>query len=467
MKILRQFLLMLVSACSLLYLASGLAGCKKFVAIEPPKTQIAATTVFADDASATAAIRGIYSQMISDNNFCSGSLSGLTLLCGYSADEFVYYGNTADKIQLYSNSLISTNGTIKNAFWQAAYQYINNANSLIEGLQQSTQLTATAKKQLMGEAIFIRVFCHFYLVNLFGDIPYITSTDYRVNKSAARMSSAVIYQNLVAELKNAQGMLSGDYSFSNGERDQPNQWAATALLARVYLYEKDWANAAAQASSVIAAQPFSLLTDLNSVFLKNSLETIWQLKPVQPGLNTNEGNYFILTTAPAEVSLSPDLLNAFEAGDKRKSAWTGSYTAGATTYFYPNKYKIKSSNLLTEYSMVLRLAEQYLILAEAQAQQNNLVDALANINTLRRRAGLSDLPATISQQDLLLAIEKERRVEFFAEWGQRWLDLKRTQRADNVLGLIKGTNWQTTDALFPIPESERTSDPNLSQNPGY
>jgi len=138
---------MLVSACSLLYLASGLAGCKKFVAIEPPKTQIAATTVFADDASATAAIRGIYSQMISDNNFCSGSLSGLTLLCGYSADEFVYYGNTADKIQLYSNSLISTNGTIKNAFWQAAYQYINNANSLIEGLQQSTQLTATAKNK--------------------------------------------------------------------------------------------------------------------------------------------------------------------------------------------------------------------------------------------------------------------------------------------------------------------------------
>ena len=117
--------------------------------------------------------------------------------------------------------------------------------------------------------------------------------------------------------------------------------------------------------------------------------------------------------------------------------------------------------------MVLRLAEQYLILAEAQAQQNNLVDALANINTLRRRAGLSDLPATISQQDLPLAIEKERRVEFFAEWGQRWLDLKRTQRADNVLGLIKGTNWQTTDALFPIPESERTSDSNLSQNPGY
>jgi hypothetical protein len=442
-------------------------SCRKFLTIAPPKNQITATTVFSNDASAIAAVRGIYSLMMSDNNFCSGGLNSATLLCGYSADDFIYYGNAPDRIQFYSVSLTSTNATLKTAFWQASYQYINNANTIIESLQNNTQVTTATSNELTGEAKFIRAFCHFYLVNLFGDIPYITSTDYSVNALAFRNPVSDVYQKIETDLTDAMNLLGSDYSFSNGERDQPNRWAAAALLARVYLFNKQWSNAATEAAAVIASNQFALLLDPNSVFLKNSTEAIWQLKPVIPSINTNEGNYFILTTAPAEVSLSNQLVNSFDSGDLRKADWINNITVGSTTYFYPFKYKVKSATPLSEYSMVLRLAEQYLILAEAETQQNDLTDAIMNINLIRKRAGLAPLANSLSQTNLLAAIDKERRFEFFAEWGHRWLDLKRRQETDAILAPVKGNIWQSTDALYPIPQSEIINDNNLNQNPGY
>ena len=120
----------------------------------------------------------------------------------------------------------------------------------------------------------------------------------------------------------------------------------------------------------------------------------------------------------------------------------------------------------SEYYMVLRLTEQYLIHAEASAEQNKLADAIADINLIRRRAGLPDLPDSLDQAQTLSAIMQERRIELFAEWGHRWLDLKRTGQADAVLGPIK-TTWQTNAQLYPIPLSELQSDSKLTQNAGY
>lgn len=116
--------------------------------------------------------------------------------------------------------------------------------------------------------------------------------------------------------------------------------------------------------------------------------------------------------------------------------------------------------------MVFRLAEQYLIRAEARAQQGDATGAKADINAIRNRAGLPDTDAD-GQASILAAIEHERRIEFFTEWGHRWFDLKRTGRADAVLSPIK-PNWQSTDVLFPIPLQEIENNPNLlPQNAGY
>ena len=116
--------------------------------------------------------------------------------------------------------------------------------------------------------------------------------------------------------------------------------------------------------------------------------------------------------------------------------------------------------------MVLRLAEQYLIRAEARAQQNNISGAQSDVNVIRNRAGLANTTAT-TQGTLLSAIEHERQIELFAEWGHRWMDLKRTNRADAILGPLKSSNWQSSDVLFPIPLTQIQNDPNFTQNSGY
>ncbi len=159
------------------------------------------------------------------------------------------------------------------------------------------------------------------------------------------------------------------------------------------------------------------------------------------------------------------MLNAFEPGDLRKAKWLNSTVIGGQIYFYPFKYKIRSGRPVTEYYMVLRLAEQYLIRAEAEAKLNDLSDAIADLNIVRSRAGLPNTSAT-TQAQLLAAIKHERQVELFCEWGSRWFDLKRTGDIDAVLGAEK-TGWSSTDSLYPIPFSEIQANPFLTQNTGY
>jgi len=453
------FLYLLLSACNL--------GCKKFVAVDPPKTQIVTASVYSNDGSAISAMNGIYSQMISSAGFASGGYVSVTLLGGLSSDEFINYSASAELETFYANNLNATNLTLAGSLWQEPYQYIYYANAVLDGLSISSGVSAKTHAELEGEAKFIRAFCHFYLVNLFGDIPLVLSTDYRINAVLPRTPKEKVYQQIISDLTDAQGLLPADYSFSNGERVKPNKWAATALLARTYLYTADWVHAESASTSVITNTSYSVAGDLDNVFLANSEEAIWQLMPVLPESNTNEGINFILTGTPNSVAISKHLLNAFEPGDKRKQAWVNYYIDGMDTFYYPYKYKIQASGEpVTEYSMVLRLAEQYLIRSEARARQNNITGAQTDLNIIRARAGLANTTAT-TETSLLAAILHERQIELFSEWGHRWLDLKRTTTADGILGPIKQPNWQSSDILYPIPQSELKNDIKLTQNPGY
>jgi len=168
-------------------------------------------------------------------------------------------------------------------------------------------------------------------------------------------------------------------------------------------------------------------------------------------------------------------MNAFEPGDLRFSNWVGQDTvptAGTTDtvfYYYPYKYKAVDDTLITESLMVMRLAEQYLIRAEAKTRQADLTGAASDLNQLRTRAGLPPTAAT-SQSQLLAAIAHERQVELFTEFGDRWLDLKRTGALDAVMQMVephKGGVWNNYDSLLPIPASDIQLNPRLTQNPGY
>jgi len=407
---------------------------------------------------------GLYSQMMTPTLFfCNGAMSVYPAL---SSDELYNTAPDTDVDPFTHNALSSDNAIIYNNIWRYAYVYLYQANAILEGLENSTGVSAATKKQLKGEAKFIRAFCYFYLVSLFGDVPLITATDYRVNAALPRTPENEVYQLMVADLLEAQDLLETTYPVN--DRTRPNKWTAAALLARVYLYQKDWTKAEAAATAVIHSGTYSLVADISNVFLANSEETIWQLLPVQPSLNTAEGIAFI----PPASSIRPSyavttyLLNAFKTGDQRQAAWLQSDTVNGETYYYPYKYKVRSGTIKTEYNVVLRLAEQYLIRAEARAQLNETAGAAEDLNRIRTRAGLMD--TTINdQQALLAAIQQERQVELFAEWGHRWLDLKRTGRADAVLGMEKADDWQSTDALYPIPFTELQQNPFLTQNNGY
>jgi hypothetical protein len=452
-------------------------SCKKFVEIDPPKNELTTTTVFSSNGTANAALTVIYSQMVNG----SALPHGISLTTGLYSDELTNFSTDPNNISFYTNGL---NPLIKNVqdLWATSYNYIYQANAILEGLKISPGVTTNVKQQLTGEAKFIRAIWYFYLVNLFGDVPLITETSYTKNSLAARTPKDEVYKQVIIDLEDAKQLLATDFVGADGvtvstERVRANKWAAMALLARVYLYTNNTDKAEAEATDVINNTTlFSLESSLDNVFLMNSSETILQLQPAPTtGFNTPEGANFILNGPPEtgaisrNTTISPQLINTFESNDNRRTSWIDSIVVGANTYRYPFKYKIATGSPTTEYSMVLRLAEQYLIRAEARAQKSDIAGSSADLNIIRNRAGLPNTTAT-DKSSLLLAVEHERQVELFTEWGHRWLDLKRTGRANVIMPAVssqKGGSWSSNDQLFPIPQLDRNNNPNLSQNAGY
>lgn len=449
-----------------IFITQIFAACKKFVDIKPPQTQIETSQIFENDQSANSAIAGLYKRLIINNSIMMNG--ALTELCGLSADELLNTNSPSPDDEFRLNSIKTDNWNLSGPLWQAAYKNIYQANAILEGLS-GTAVTDSLKNQIRGEALLVRSLNYFYLINLFGDVPLVIATNYKENQSMARTPVSQIYERITNDLLEAKALLTTAYP-SPG-RVRPNKWTATALLARVYLIQKDWSKAESQSTEIINTGTYSLTNDLNNTFLSNSSETIWSL--MEDKRNTAEGQMFIPAFSfiqPGYI-LTDTLLNSFETGDQRKVKWINSADVNGLTVYYPYKYKkgYDFSSIPpppTEYYVVFRLAELFLIRAEARAHLGDIENSKSDINLIRNRAGLLNTPAN-DQYGLLSAIEQERKVELFAEWGHRWFDLKRTGQADAVLGPIKAPNWQNTDLLYPIPFDQIQLNPFLVQNPGY
>ncbi|WP_047419594.1 RagB/SusD family nutrient uptake outer membrane protein [Cellulophaga sp. Hel_I_12] len=442
----------------------GAISCSDFVEVDAPKNNLTSETVFKDAATVKSALANIYVKM-RDQSMVSGR-NGLSTAMGIYSDELDYYLFDVSNTQLNQHSVLASNGLLAN-WWSSAFTIIYAANDIIKGVENSVSLSPDEKADFKGQALFIRGYMHSLLVALYGDIPYITTTNYIANNKVSRIPIDIVYQNIIADVKEAVSLLKNDVA--TGERVIPNRATANALLARMYLYTENWELAEAIASKVISN--YALETDVNKVFLKNSSSTIWQFKP--NGIsdrNTYEANQFVIRFIPGQAfSLSEKLLNSFEVGDTRQIAWVGSKTSsdGLTTLFFANKYKaIFNVTESLEYAILFRVEEQYLIRAEARAHLGNIAESQTDLNTIRNRAGLANTIAS-TKETLLTEILNERFVEFFTEQGQRWFDLKRTEEARNELAPIK-SNWKDTHVLLPIPETEIEVNPNLKpQNMGY
>ncbi|MEP7376781.1 MAG: RagB/SusD family nutrient uptake outer membrane protein [Chitinophagaceae bacterium] len=476
----------------------SISSCKKLVESDPPSDYLTDISLYKTDATAIAVLNGIYIAM---NGQSIQGRNSIGLLAGLSGDELNLYNGVADANYqgYYYNALTQPLGPPQTGTdsWSPLYNLIFTCNAALDGLGSSTSLTPIVKQQLVGEAKFLRAFFYFYLLNLFGDLPLVLTTDPKTNTLLARSSKAAVYQQIITDLNEAETNLSDN--FLNGtllntttERVRPTKWAATALMARVYLYlgnltgdASNYVKAGDKASAIINNNSlFGPLPALNNVFLKNSREAIWQSQPTDIDFNTTEAQTLIITSfGPSDdnpVYLSSDLLTSFETGDQRaiNGNWINSETVGTDTYYFPYKYKINTSPGvtdaagMTEYFMMLRLGEQYLIRSEASARQGNIGGAQSDLNTIRNRAGLVNTTAG-DQTSLLAAILNERRHELFSEWGHRWLDLKRTGTIDAVMTIVtpqkaNGAPWQSYQQLYPLPRrTDLNNAPNLVQNPGY
>ncbi|WP_335965126.1 RagB/SusD family nutrient uptake outer membrane protein [Galbibacter sp. PAP.153] len=454
-------------------------SCEDFVAIDTPNDRIVSEVVFNDDQTANSAVIGIYNELFR-SDFSNGGIASVTMLGDLSADNL----NTAyiDNVELkeFENNQILINNSYNLRIWSSAYNIIYMCNAVVDGLNRYSGVSQALKVQLIGEVQFVRAFVYFYLVNMYGEVPLVQSTDYRENATASRAAVEEVYDAIVADLESAISVLGESYEDEQYGRLRPNKFVATALLARVYLFLENWEQAEALSSIVINnSDDYGLLSNLDDVFLANSRGAIWQITPAGGGALstvTNEAEKFILMSNPmlssqTPVVLSPDLISSFEEGDLRLANWIGAYSTDDELFYYPYKYKKNRASevAVTEYSMVLRLAEQYLIRAEARIHQGKLMEAIDDLDKVRGRANLELLSGSIPGIDegaLLDSINIERRRELFTEWGHRWFDLKRMGLVNNVLSPSK-PSWDNTDVLYPIPEEEVNKNPYLDQNDGY
>ncbi|MGS2765017.1 RagB/SusD family nutrient uptake outer membrane protein [Sinomicrobium sp. M5D2P9] len=465
MRIKYQYITWLVTVIPFL-----IVSCADFIEEDLPGNQLVREDVFASEETARAAMDGLYFNLFQvPTQFSNGGEYSITAICGLSANELNSYSILSIAIFLdeFDSGIVNVDNTFVLNVWASSYNTIYTANSIIEGLQQpyADAIIPELRQRWIGEAKFIRAFTHFYLVNLFGYVPLVATTDYRVNGTATQNNREVVYQQVIEDLKEAIESL--DHTYEE-DRTRPNKGAAQLLLSRVFLYLEQWEQAERWSTEVILQNSlYEIEEDLDAVFLADSNEALWQIKPVLQG-NTREGNRFILVNSPAYYALNEELLAAFDPADKRLTNWIGSYSSDTDTWYFPYKYKVQTSTgNPTEYSMVLRFAEAYLIRAEARAQQNRLQDAITDLDVIRGRAGidlLSDNQSSVSQPGLLVEIQKERQRELFTEWGHRWFDLIRTGTATEN---ISHGDWVSKNFLFPIPQSELEKNPNLNQNIGY
>ncbi len=450
--------------CLLFCIIFCLTSCENFVEVDSPRNLLDTKKVFENSATVESAFANIYTNL-RDQGILSAPL-GLNTLIGVYVDELEYHQSDLSISEFEQHTINSNNRRIR-TWWSQAYNGIYATNDIIEGLENSNTITEADKDPLIGRALFIRAYLHSLLVNLFGDIPYITTTDYLENNEVTKEDISTVYSLIIADLNEAIERLAP--RDPGVERVVPDQTTAQALLARVYLYTDSWEAAAELATQVIQTAGYELESDPVKVFLKESSEAIWQFKPdLINNWNSDIANTFLIKSpSTVRYTITSNLIDTFESGDLRKEHWIGKLLDSDTgnIFYFSSKYKEDfNTKESLEYSILFRLSEQYLIRAEAEAQLGQVDKAQKDLNIIRNRAGLPDTGAQ-TQAALLEAILQERRVELFTEYGQRWFDLKRTGKAREILSPLK-PNWAITDLLLPLPEDELELNPNLRPQNG-
>lgn len=375
-----------------------------------------------------------------------------------AADNLTWTGTTQEYLQIENNDVLAEN-LIIDGVWSAAYDGLNRVNNVLAAMGRVTDLSDTERAKYEGEALFMRALFHYNLVTMFGGVPIKTAPTADIsNIDQAKNTPEDVYLQVIADLISAEAKLP-----ATNTAGRANKFAASALLARVYLNryqntgDASYATLAIQkADKVLTEGGYGLANPYSALYEGGSNEIIFEI--VFDAQNKNRlAEYFFPRSLAGRYEIAPTalLVQSYEAGDKRLAA---SISTDGEGKLYCKKYEQLAAG--SDGVIVLRLAEMYLIKAEALAYTDGNIGAIQdNINPIRGRAGLLSTTAN-TYPALKLAIENERRHEFAFE-GHRWFDLVRTKRATTLLGIDED------HTLFPIPLSEMQTNKLMKQNFGY
>jgi len=429
----------------------AMAGCKDFLNQDPP-ADLPNDRAITNAAGARAALAGAYSALQSGSYYGGDYVNYNDLY----ADNALHTGTFSDYGDAGANNLRADNEAIL-GIWDAVYDAIKRDNLLIQKVPGVTDLDATERDQILGEAHLLRALHYHNLVRVFGGVPLrlIPVTDPNEAANIIRATVPEVYTQIVSDLQQAEALM------TSGGGNHASADAAKALLARVYLYQQDWANALAKADEVVAAG-YALTPVYSDLFDPEGIATSEDIFKVSfTAVQFTLLGYYWLSFdvgGRKELGPEPNLVAAYDPTDLR-FAWN--ITIDPTTF--DTSGTKWPTPIGAEDFHVIRFAEVLLTKAEAFAQLGTLDSAVATVNLIRQRAGLVDLVLGVdvtTQQEVLDAIDLERRLEF-AEEGDRFPDLVRTGRAITVLGI------QAFQQLWPIPAAEIDVAPNITQNPGY
>lgn len=463
MRTLRKGCLVLLAAAGLL------SGCRKFLD-RPPYNNVSVDDIFKDYEGARTTVVGLYNQLRSTNYYLVNFY-----LYPEAAGGNIKYTRTTGLVQFNSYAFLrdeQTNNDLK-GFYEQAYAVVYGANNILQNIDRAADASALQKARMRAEAYCIRALAHFDLVRTFAQ-PYGFSPDaghpgvvLRTQNSSVltlageRATVKQVYDRVVADLDSAIYLYNNSVSiYPTGDaRTFLSADAAKALKSRVSLYRDDYATAISAATELIASNKYPLVA--NNQYVKSwsgrtiSSESIFELTIPVSGTSGGLGAYFnpVPNSTTFQLGTSNDLLSLYAAGDVRgPGSLFSTVTVNGTQYSITRKYQGTADSINN--IKIFRSSELYLNRAEAYARSNNLPAALADLNTIRKRA----LPAaanftSTSQQAVVDEILQERRRELAFE-GHLFFDIARAKkdlvRVDNT-AQVKSFTWPNAFYAYPIP----------------
>ncbi len=406
-----------------------------------------------DKKSASAAVIGAYSTL--GANAYQGNT--FRYVVNLSGDNVKWVGNTPTNREFWVHDIFATNTRVLE-LWGGIYKTINLTNHIIQVVPTINDVTYTQtnRNNHRGEAFFIRAYSYFDLARIWGKVPIQLKPTTSVQSALPNVEIEKVYEQIERDLDSAIALLP-----TTVNRNRANLYTAKALKARLYLYLENWQKAEANATEVINnTTDFKLVAPYSAFYTtKNTTESVFEIAYTVNNKNTWATNWFASNVTGGRRELLPtdDLIALLKDPAKGGDRSALLLTISGVTYGNMN-FKIATGD---DQVFAIRLAELYLIRAEARAKQNNTDGGLSDLNAIRSRAKVPTIVSVNDATDLFNKIQDERRLELAFE-SHRWFDLIRTKTAQTQLKIADAYKLR-----FPLPKQDILSNPLLTQNEGY